>query len=516
VASIVGIFAGIGFAQLLKTLMETLGMGVPEGPLTVLPRTIVVAMAVGLMVTLVSAVIPARRAQRVPPVAAMRTDAVRTARRPLRRRAIAGGTVTTLGAALIGVGLVAGNGSSFALVGAGALVVFLGVSALAPLFAGLVASALGRPLRGITGRLARENAVRQPRRTASTASALMVGVALVTFVSIFAASVKSSVTETIESAFPTDLAFQSTNFYAGVSPALVDRLEDVDAIGTVSAIKAGEARIDGDVTPVIGIDPATAGAVYDPGASISLAAMGGGMLVQEDELEARGWEVGDRITVEYPLTGMVEHEVAGTFTDRSFGSFLLPTATFDAGTGVDEAVIVFADISAGVDLAAGQDAARAVLVDFPNVDMNTRSEQIAETEAQVDQMLVLFTGLLGLAIVVAVLGITNTLALSIVERTREIGLLRAVGMSRGQVRRTIRWEAVIIALFGAVLGTTIGIGLGWAVVVSLGDQGLSAFTLPLQSMIVWLLIAAVAGVLAAILPARRAGRLNVLDAIAYE
>jgi putative ABC transport system permease protein len=516
VASLVGVVAGVGFALMLKALMEAVGFGMPEGPLTILPRTIVVAMAVGIVVTLVSAIIPARKAQRVPPVAAMRADAARPGRRPLRTRAISGGAVTAIGAGLIGFGLVAGNGSSFALVGFGALVAFLGVSVLAPLFAGPVSSIIGRPLRGITGRLARENAVRQPRRTASTASALMVGVALVTFVSIFAASVKASVGETIDAAFPTDLAFSSTNLYAGVGPGFVADLDALDETATVSAVKGGEVRIDGDVLGAAGVDPATIGAVYDPDATIDLSDMGSGMLVHEDLLESRGWAVGDVVDVEYPLTGVVPTTVAGTYTDTTFSSILLPASAFDPGTGIDDATIVFADLADGVDIAAGQAAASTVLADFANVDMNTKSEQIAETEAQVDQLLVLFTGLLGLAILVAVLGITNTLALSIVERTREIGLLRAVGMASGQVRRVIRWEAVIIALFGAVLGTTIGLALGWAVVSSLADQGLGAFTVPFAGLATWLVVAALAGVLAAVLPARRAGRLDVLQAISYE
>jgi putative ABC transport system permease protein len=228
------------------------------------------------------------------------------------------------------------------------------------------------------------------------------------------------------------------------------------------------------------------------------------MLVQEDEMKARHWQIGETIDVEYPLTGVKPTVIVGTFTDRTFGAFLLPSAAFDSGTGIEGAAVVFADLADGVDGADGQAAAESVLADFPNVDMNTKSEQIADTEAQVDQLLALFTGLLGLAMLVAVLGITNTLALSIVERTREIGMLRAIGMSRRQLRRVTRWESVIIALFGAVLGTAVGIGLGWAVIRSLADQGLGAFTLPATDLLVWLGVAMLAGIVAAILPARRA------------
>lgn len=516
IASAIGIVAGIGLAEGLKAGMDALGFGAPDGPLTVELRTIAVAVSVGVVVTVVSALLPARAASAVPPVAAMRETEARPARRSLRNRAITGAALSLAGAAGIGGGLVAENGASLPLVAFGALAVFLGVSVLAPLFARPVAAGLGAPLRGVTGLLARENTRREPRRTASTASALMIGVALVAFVSIFGASIKASITDTLETAFPTDLAVQSDNFNAGVSSDVGEILAGLDELGTVSAIQGGVARIDGDQLTVAAIDPATAGEVYSPGASIDLAELGDGLLVQASLLDERGWHIGQEIGLEYPTSGTIATEIVGTFDDQMFAPLMISSETHADHFTSTDAVIVFADVADGVDVAAAKAATEQALAGFPSLTINTKSDQIAEAEAQIDQLLVLFTGLLGLALVIAVIGIANTLALSIVERTREIGLLRAVGMGRRQVRSMIRWEAVITALFGAVLGIGLGTVLGWSVVAGLADDGLGSFSLPLGQLTVWLLLAAAAGVVAAILPARKASRLDVLRAIAYE
>lgn len=516
VASAIGVLTGVGVAAAIKAGMNALNLGIPDGPLTVQPRTIAIGMAVGLIVTLVAALPPARKAAAVPPVAAMNETAARPGRRSLRTRSIFGTATTGLGAALLATGLLAESAAGIAVVGLGSLLLFLGVSVLAPLFARPIARLLGRPLPGITGKLARENTIRQPRRTASTASALMIGVALIGFVSIFAASIKASVTDTLEAAFPTDLAFQSTNFNTGVSPAAVAALDELEETATVSAISAGQIRIDGQVLGVAAIEPATVEEVYSPDASIPLSTFSDGFLVQENVAAEQGWEIGDVVDVEYALSGTIATEVVGTFEDQTFANYLISSETFAANFADEAIAIAFADLVPGVGLEEGRAAAEAALAPFPSIDINTKSDQIAEAESAVNQLVAMFSGLLGLAVMIAVLGIANTLALSIVERTREIGLLRAVGMARRQVGRMVRWESLIIALFGALLGIGVGSTLGWAVVGSLADDGLGTFAFPTTELAIWLVVAAVAGVVAAILPARKASRLDVLEAIAYE
>jgi putative ABC transport system permease protein len=402
-------------------------------------------------------------------------------------------------------------------VATGAVGLFVGTSVLAPLIAKPVARILSAPMRGITGLLARENTIRQPRRTASTASALMIGVALVAFTAIFAASIKSSINDTLEGSFPADLAFASTNFNSGVSPVAVEGLRDQDEYEVVSAVNSGSFEIDGSEVNVAGVDIETVDRVYDLGASVELTELGDDdLLVHESTLDTNLWSVGDEITVEYARSGESIVEIVGTFTDATFAQYVINDDAFVGNIGDDQIAIAFARLSEGVTLEEGQTAAAAALAEFPNIDINTKSDQIAEAEAQVDQLVALFTGLLGLALVIALLGIANTLALSIVERTREIGLLRAVGMVRSQVRRMVRREALITAIFGAVLGVVIGTGIGYGIVASLADDGLGSFAFPALQLTIWIVVAAVAGLVASIGPARKAAKLDVLKAISYE
>lgn len=516
VASALGVVSGIGVAEVIKGGMDLLGLGVPDGPLTVMPRTVMVAMSVGVVITLISALIPARRAAAIPPVAAMSAAEARTTRKSLRTRSIIGSGLTMLGAALMAGGLIVENGASLAMVASGAIGLFLGMSTLAPLLAGPVARLISLPLRGITGKLARENTIRQPRRTASTASALMIGVALVAFVSIFAASVKASVGDNIDDSFPADLSFTSSNMTVGVSPAAVAALEGVNEFDAVSAVYAGHFDIDGQSFNVAGVDPKTISSVYDIETSTDLAKLADGMMVAEPTLAEQGWEVGDLVTVDFEATGQVETEIVGTFQDQNFANYVISDEMFEEHIGDDQITIAFVSLGDGVTLEEGRAAAESAMADFPNISVDTKAEFIADAETQIDQMVALFSGLLGLALVIALLGIANTLALSIVERTREIGLLRAVGMGRRQVRSMIRWEAIVIALFGALLGVAIGSVIGFGVVSSLADDGLGSFTLPGAQLATWLFAATVAGVLASIIPARKAARLDVLKAISYE
>jgi len=522
VASVIGIGVGVLLALGLAAAMNAFGFNMPDGPLTLLPRTVIVGMAVGLIVTIVSALLPARKAARVPPVAAMNEEAARPKRRSLHARAIAGSITIGVGVAALLIGLFASIGGGIWFVAIGALVFFVGVSIIAPLAADPVAAVLGWPLPkmfGVAGQLAQDNTRRKPRRTASTASALMIGVALVVFVAVFGASIKTSISESVTSAFPGDFSAQSTNFAVGVSPAFTDEIRSLSEIGDVATIKVGTAIIESKEASVAAVDPATIGSVTDLEVSENAyrtLAETNGILVADSVMEANGWAVGDSISIEYPQKPGGPIVIAGTFSASSFGDYVITQNTYTTGFNDPTDFFVFANRADGVTIDDARAALDGVAVAYPNVKVQNKSELLADAGTQIDQMLVLFAGLLFLAIIIAVLGITNTLALSIIERTREIGLLRAVGMVRRQVRRMIRWEAVIIALFGAVMGVGVGLFLGWAVVRALADEGLGSFAIPVGQISVLVLLAALAGLLAAIYPSWKASRLNVLEAIAYE
>ena len=527
VGSVVGILLGLAMALAIRALFNVVGFGLPAATLSLQPRTILIGLIVGLGLTLFSSILPARKASRVPPVAAMREELARPMGRSLRPRAIWGTVVTGVGAAALLVGLFGGADNGIAIVGAGAAVMFIGVSVLAPLAASPVADLLGLPvarLSGVSGQLARENTKRQPRRTASTASALMIGVALVAFFSIFGASTKASVEETIFELFAADLTMQSTNLGDAqlpveMSSAFTDAIRGLDDLEVVSALQIGNVEIEDAEEILAGIEPETIGQVFalkPVDDALTRLQDEGTMIVSTDRLAAEGWQIEDAVDVEFAATGVVPITIVGTFESADFGHFYLSSETFADNFTVRGDGVVFASAAEGVSLEEAQASVTGIADTFGNIKVQSKSEIVTEAEGQIDQALALFNGLLLFAVVIAVLGITNTLALSIFERTREIGLLRAVGMVQSQIRTMVRWEAVIIALFGAILGVVIGIFFGWSVVTALADEGFSAFAIPYFQVILGLLLAGVAGVLAAIWPARKAARLNILEAIGYE
>jgi putative ABC transport system permease protein len=273
--------------------------------------------------------------------------------------------------------------------------------------------------------------------------------------------------------------------------------------------------VDGTEVSVAGVDPATIGEVYSPDSTIELTTLSDAILVRSSTL--LDWEIAVGDTIELTLPEGVEtFEIAGTIEEASLGNVLMSTDRFNAGFGETESDLAFAQLAGSVSIEDGFAATETALSDFATVDIYTKADQIAEAESMVDQMVNLFTGLLGLAMLIAVLGIANTLALSVVERTREIGLLRAVGMNRRQVRAMIRWEAVMIAVFGATLGVVVGTGLGASMVATLADDGLGSIAIPGVQLAVWVAAGGLAGVVAAFFPARSAARLDVLNAISYE
>jgi len=529
-ASVVGVLLGMGLAQLLAAAMSALGISLPEGPLTLAPRTVLIAVGVGVVMTLISAVLPARKAASVPPVAAMHTELARVPRKSLRNRAVTGVVVTLVGLTALLIGLFSSVENPLAIVGLGALVFFLGVSILAPLAAKPVAYTIGWPLPRLfntTGQLAQENTARQPRRTASTASALMIGVALVVFVAILAASIKSTIQDQVTDNFLADLTATSTNPELGMSPVFAEEMAALDEFDTVAPLIFGSALLfdteNADAEPVgielLAVDPELAPEVLNldpaPGAYEALAGSDG-ILVFDELMSDEGWVVGDTIVMGFPQLAETDVEIVGTFAKADFGQYVIDRSFYNTVYDNPFDDIVFATVVQGVAIDDARAAADLVAEPYANVQVQNKDELVADIEAQIDQLLGLIIGLLFLAIIIAVLGITNTLALSIIERTREIGLLRAVGMTRFQTSWMVRWEAVIVAIFGAIMGVGIGVFLGWAVVQALGDEGLGSFAIPWGQIAILVLVAGFAGIIAAIYPSWKASRIDVLDAIAYE
>jgi putative ABC transport system permease protein len=405
-------------------------------------------------------------------------------------------------------------------------VFFLGVAVLSPLIAGRMARIIGFPARrlfGMTGKLARENAGRRPVRTAATAGALMIGIALVSFFFIFNESLKVSFLGAIDEALAADVIVSgpADGPPVPISTQVAAEMEALPEVAVATGVRSGQIRIDGATREVGGVDPtrilAVANVEFTSGGIEGLAEPGT-MIVRADRADEKGWVVGDSIPVEFTRTGTQMIEVVGIYEgEEAFvGNYNLGHVTFDANfSGVLDSV-VFADFAPGVSAEDGLAALAPVISANPSVEFQSHAEYKAGFEESLDQALMFLTVMLVLAILIALMGITNTLSLSVLERTREIGLLRAVGMTRRQVRRMIRYEALIVAVFGAVLGVGIGLFFAYVVVQASAGMGIDRFAVPLGMVVVLFLVAAFAGILAATTPARKAAKMNVLDAIAYE
>jgi putative ABC transport system permease protein len=522
-ASVLGLLAGIGVAGLLKALLAAFGLDVPAGGTVVTTSTVITALVVGVSVTVAAAVVPARKASRIPPVAAMRDTEVEQPTRSKRRTAI-GVAVTVAGGLLLSLGLFGDTGNPVAFVGLGAAVVFLGVAVLGPVIVTPVARVLGAPLprlRGVAGRLARENALRNPKRTAATASALMIGVGLVGFITVFAASATASIDRIIDESFRGDFIVDSGSFgLGGFNPQLARDLQDRPEVGTASAIRFTQTEIEGNGTFLVAVDPATVGRIFDLGAADGdLAALDAGSIAVHDRrAEDEGWAIGDTVTVRFAETGVQEMRIALLFTERDLvgGSFAVGLAAFDANVVPVQDAQIYVTRGDGVDAESARLAVEETVATYPTATVLDQTEFKDANTAQFNQLVALVLAMLALAVLIALMGIANTLALSIFERTRELGLLRAVGMTRSQLRTVVRWESVIIAVFGAALGLVIGLFFGWALFRALADEGFREFRVPVGTLAIVTVLAALAGVVAAILPARRAARLDVLQAIASE
>ena len=520
VSSLLGIVLGIGIAILLKGLLNAIGVEIPSSGTVVLARTIIVSVIVGTVVTVVAALVPARRAARVAPIEALREAQDRLGR-SLRFRLISGFVVLALGVLPLLYGLFGTPDNALSLVGVGVALTFLGVAMLTPLFARPVAGAIGLPIRksGVPGKLGGENAKRNPRRTAATASALMIGLGLVVFVAVFGASAKASTTAILDRTLKADYILTSPTF-SGFSTAAAEDLRGVDGVQTVSQIRQAEVRIKNGTSFVSGIDPSTLPAVSElgvTGGSLNDLQGSNTIAVYDKTASDNGWSLGDTIPIEFPATGDVDMKIVALYDENGLiGDYGISLDTFDTNVAQRLDLFVLVKAGSGSDPAAVRTDIETALKPYPNIEVQDQAQFRDKYATFLNQILNLVTALLLFAVFIALFGVMNTLYLSIYERTRELGLLRAVGLTRRQTRSMVRWEAVIISVMGALLGVVIGIAFGWALQQALEPEGFTELGIPGGQLVFYVVFAAVLGVFFAIFPARRAAKLNMLDAISYE
>ena len=526
IATVIGIFGGYAVAQGIIGAFNAAGGGFPPTPLLMKPRTVIVSAVVGIGVTLLSVLVPAIRAAKIPPVAAMRPELGFTAL-SASRRLIGGAIVTSVGIAmfLVGLFLRPGGGKGLAIfAGGGALMTFLGVTNLSTTIARPVSRAIGAPIQqlfGTAGRIARDNASRSPRRTARTASALMIGVALISAAAIFTSSLRDTFGRILDRAITADYIVWDTESFQPLPPEVASRLEALPELSAVSPFRTIRADVGNDTATITAINPSSFPELVDLDVT-----QGGydrmvgadGVMVWRSAAEDQGYGVGDTIDVTWQNGVESTLTVAGLFDDNSLdAAWLISIETLESvSTQTPSDQFVLAKRADGVGVNQATDAIRATLADFPQANPQTDGEFRDQQEGQINQLLYLITILLMVAIAFSFLGIAITLALSVFERTREIGLLRAVGMNRRQLRRSVRWEAVIVALFGVVVGVVVGSVFGIALSYAVPNTVIDGITFPIPTLILVFLVAIVAAVGAALYPAFKASRMNVLEAIATE
>jgi putative ABC transport system permease protein len=524
IASVAGLGLGVVLAQLIRRLLA-FGGALPTAPLQLAGRTVLIGLATGIFITVVSAVLPARSASRVAPVAALRNVQAPESKGLLRRRAIIGLDISGLGIAIMTVGLVLDRENQtipdIALVGAGAGLIFIGVAALLAVVARPVTAFVGAPFKsaGLPGRLAVDNAGRSPRRTAATASALMVGLALVGLTLVLADSLKTTASILLEERFQADLVISTAGFGGSrLSPELAIRVADLPEVKLASAVRGGQVEVADETRILIGVDPSTleelVSFTVNEGAITEIGA--GSIGVRQSLAEQLGVHAGDELTVRFARSGDQVFNVAAVYDARGLAAGLMVDRdTFAANFTEQFDDQVFIDLIEGISFEEGRSAVEGISEEFVGAQVLDQTEFRQQASTQIDQLVRLVFGLLGVAVVIAIFGITNTLSLSVLERTREIGLLRAVGMSRGQLRRSITWESALIAVLGATIGMGLGLFFAWAVIAALEDDVL-VLSIPWDQVALALAAAGLAGVIAAVLPAWRASRRDILEAIAYE
>jgi len=519
--STIGLGIGLLLAMGIRALFATFGLDISGTALVFAPRTVVASYVVGILVTTVAAYLPARRSARIAPVQALRDD-IAMPESTLRWRTTVGGVLVVAGIAAMLAGLLTSVPKPGLWVGGGILAALLGVAAASPMvarpFLG-VAAALYRRSFGPVGTLAGQNAQRNPRRTAATASALMIGLALVTTMAVVGSSSKASLDKTIKKNFLGDLVV-SNAIGVPFSPAIADRIATTPGVATVTRFRYVQTKTGGDEQGLMGVDPVSLEKVARvpmvSGAVTDLKA--GTVLLAQGYAKKRRLGVGDPVNLTMP-DGKKSYRVVGVYAKNNpvlFFPITTDLASLTQGGYLPADNYLMINAAAGTNVTALRTTIEEQTKALPTVTVKDQAGYAKEQRAQFDQLLALIYALLGLALVIAVLGIVNTLALSVIERTREVGLLRAIGLSRSQLRRMIRLEAIVIATLGAVLGVVMGVVFGLALMVSLKDQGLDVIAVPYGQLVVFVLVSGLLGVLAAVFPARRAARLDVLRAISTE
>lgn len=519
VAAAVGVAAGIGLAAGSLSLLRATGVDLPADGVALTSTSLSIAFLTGVVITVVSAVLPARRATTVAPVAAMRDVNVDRADRSVKRLLI-GVAVAALGVSVFVHGM---RVPAAAVVGLGGAIVFIGITVLGPVIARPVIAALGAPvarLHGVPGSLARRNAMRNPKRTSTTAAALMIGVALVSFMTVLSASAKASVADAVERGFAGDYVIDPTSMHAvGLPQELVDQVDALPETKTTVAVRSTVALIDGTKTQLTGSDVAQLRTLM----TIDVVNGDLGQLdadhIAIDDKTATERSLVPGSTVEVTVPGATPRQltVAATYRGADLvGSYLLNEPGYRALVPSELVSRVFVTRADGVAEGSARAAIEGVVASHPQGAVQDLAGFVTEQTEPIDEMLNIVYALLALAVIIALIGIANTTALSIIERTRELGLLRSVGMSRRQLRSTVRWEAALIALFGAMLGLGIGVAFGGAIVKTLGSQGITILRTPTTELVTIAVLAAIAGAAAAILPARRASRIDILGAVAAD
>jgi putative ABC transport system permease protein len=526
VASAIGLAAGIGLAKLLNGVFAAAGIELPSTSTVFGARTIIVSLAVGIVVTVLAGLGPALRATRVSPVTAMREGADIPAGRLGRRAPLFAAITGALALGVLGLGMF-GPGidaeGRLALLAPGALLLFVAVALISPRLVPRLASALGRPgqrIAGAAGGLARRNAMRNPGRTAATAAALMIGIALVALSAVLGAGMRESTKGALDEQVRADYVIVGQDGWSPIDPGAAKAVAEVPGVDVSTGLVQDNARSFGKTISVDGVDEARIASVFgfdwEKGSDDAYGELAsGGAIVTDRFAEDHDLAVGDRFEVTALGGDKLDLSVAGVskpdrFDPLGTGEVTIARSAYDRSFTAERERYAFVAADG-----ASRPALEKALAAFPDVKLQSKSEFQTDQSAWVDQILGIFYVLLGLAVIVSLFGIVNTLALSVLERTRELGMLRAIGMSRRQVRRMIRHESVVTALIGAVLGIAVGLFLAGLATAALSEEGLR-FAVPVGSLVAFTIVAAVAGILAAMGPARRAARLDVLKALQYE
>jgi putative ABC transport system permease protein len=527
-ASVIGLFLGLGIAKGLNSLFVAVGVDFPDGATVFATRTIVVSLLVGVVVTLLASLRPAIKATRVPPIAAVREGAMLPVSKLSRFGPVVSIVTLVLGVLLLLYGIF-GSGMATAsrllALGLGTLILFIGVSLNAKRAVKPLALILGWPgmrIGGAAGALARENAMRNPSRTASTASALMIGLALITFVAILGAGLRTSFGDAVDKLFTADYALTAENGFDPFTKQADDAVAVTPGVTAVSPVRGGDARVFGDNVQLTAVKPnltQTMQLDWIQGSKNVPAHLGSnGAFVDKDYAKDNDLKLGSPIPVTTPAGRVLHLRVKGIFDPPNggspFGGVTVSTATFDANYPNPQNLMSFIEIKGGEN-AANTARLDLALSQFPDAKVQTAAQFKQTQEDDINLVLNVLYGLLGLSVIISLFGVVNTLVLSVFERTRELGMLRAVGMTRRQVRRMIRYESIVTALIGGALGIVVGMFLAVLTTQALSDEGV-VLAIPWGTIAIFVIATIFAGILAAVLPARRASRLNILKALQYE